>query len=87
VVVGEESLLLRDDVVLQDLNWFHSPPAPGELVRVQLRHRAPDVVAEVTARSADSIALRLAEPRRAITPGQSGAVYRGDELIGGGRIR
>jgi tRNA U34 2-thiouridine synthase MnmA/TrmU len=36
---------------------------------------------------ADTASLKLDNAQRAITPGQSGALYAGDELIGGGRIR
>jgi tRNA-uridine 2-sulfurtransferase len=44
------------------------------------------VPADVTAADGARVVLRLHEPQRAITPGQSGVLYRGDELIGGGRI-
>jgi hypothetical protein len=30
--------------------------------------------------------LHFAEPQRAVTPGQSAAIFRGDRLLGGGRI-
>ena len=35
----------------------------------------------------DRLLLHTSRAQRAVTPGQSGAVYRGARLIGGGRIR
>jgi tRNA-uridine 2-sulfurtransferase len=87
VVVGEYDELFRGDVCIGDLNWLRPPPHPGEELRVQLRHRAAPVDASVAEHDGATICLRLAQPQRAITPGQSGVLYRGDELIGGGRIR
>jgi tRNA-uridine 2-sulfurtransferase len=86
VVVGSHDELYRDDVVIHDLNWLRAAPAPGETVNVQVRHRSAGVPADVTAADGARVVLRLHEPQRAITPGQSGVLYRGDELIGGGRI-
>lgn len=86
VVVGSEDELMRNDVAIHDLNWIGTPPAAGERVRVQLRHRSAAVEAVVTAAGSGRVAFGLMEPQRAITPGQSGVAYRGDELIGGGRI-
>ena len=87
VMVGTRAELYRDDVVLGDLNWLAKAPAPDDLLRVQLRHRAAAVEARVLAVDPARIELRLAEPVLAVTPGQSGALYRDDVLIGGGRIR
>jgi tRNA-uridine 2-sulfurtransferase len=87
VVVGRHDELFRADVELGDLNWLRPAPRVGETLRAQLRHRAPAVDAVVDAVADDHVALRLLEPQRAVTPGQSGVLYRGDELIGGGRIR
>jgi tRNA-uridine 2-sulfurtransferase len=87
VVVGSHDELFRDRVEIGDLNWIQMGPHVGEGVRIQLRHRAPAVEAEVTAVGAETVSLTLTSPQRAITPGQSGVVYRGEELIGGGRIR
>jgi tRNA-specific 2-thiouridylase len=103
VVVGEEAALDRSDVVLGDLNWLGDPPSAGDRVSVRLRHGAPRVAATVRGPRAapatdgadgtdddaggEELRLALDAPQRAVTPGQSGAVYRGDVLVGGGRIR
>ena len=87
VVVGSHEELLRDDVSIGDLNWLTTPPHAGESVRVQVRHRAVAVDAVVQEIDDAVLSLQLTEPQRAITPGQSGVVYRGDVLVGGGRIR
>ena len=86
VVVGPEEALLRDEVTIRDLNWLAEVPEPGAEVLVQLRYRARAVAASVSEVSSDSLMLSLGEPQRAVTPGQSGVVYRGDIVLGGGRI-
>ncbi|MGH7128237.1 MAG: aminomethyltransferase beta-barrel domain-containing protein, partial [Planctomycetaceae bacterium] len=86
VVVGEEEELYREEVSLHDLNWIGEAPRAGDRVRVQIRHRAAAVDAIVASSAAGALDLRLLQPQRAVTPGQSGAVYDGDELLGGGRI-
>ncbi len=87
VVVGDAAELARDDVTLGDLNWLDSPPIAGERVTVQIRHRARPVPATVEVQSDGEIKLRLDSAQRAVTPGQSGVIYRGEVLVGGGRIR
>ena len=87
VVVGGVEELDRGDVVLGDLNWLTTPPSVGDRVEVQVRHRAPAVPATVVRADPECVELRLDRPVRAITPGQSGVLFRGDVLIGGGRIR
>jgi tRNA-uridine 2-sulfurtransferase len=87
VVVGTDRQLYREEVCIGDLNWLDEPPVPGERVRVQLRHRAGSVEATVVAIDGGAVTLSLAAAQRAITPGQSGVVYRNDALVGGGRIR
>lgn len=87
VVIGAREEGRRADVELDNLNWLLAPPEPGEDVMIQLRHRASAVPARVTAIQLSDCRLELLEPQLAVTPGQSGAVYRGDVLVGGGRIR
>jgi tRNA-uridine 2-sulfurtransferase len=87
VVVGEEQDLLREDVTLADLNWLAPPPTAGERVTIRLRHRGPLVPATIGQVADDRLRLRLDAAQRAVTPGQSGAIYRHEQLVGGGRIR
>lgn len=86
VVVGTSDELLRDDVVLGDLNWLDDMPKVGEELLVQIRHRSKAVPGSVES-VGDVVAVKLHEAKRAITPGQSGVLYRGDRVVGGGRIR
>lgn len=86
VVIGTREELYSDGAEVNDLNWLvPEPPAPGDAVAVQIRHRAPAAPARVT--SAGGI-LRVSfhDPQLAVTPGQSAAVFTGDRLLGGGRI-
>lgn len=87
VVVGSHDELFRTEAAIGDLNWLTVPPRAGERVSVQVRHRARPVDATVERIEDATVSLRLDEPQRAITPGQSGVIYRGEELVGGGRIR
>ena len=87
VVVGDAAELARVEVRLGDLNWLAEPPRASERLSVRLRHRAPLVPAVVVEAVEAEVLLRLDRPQSAVTPGQSGAVYRDDVLVGGGRIR
>ncbi len=85
VVVGTRDELLRDEVVVDELNWLDRPPRAGSRVDVQLRYRAPTVRATVETVE-DRLVLVLEGPRPAVTPGQSAVFFDGDRLRGGGRI-
>jgi tRNA-uridine 2-sulfurtransferase len=86
VVVGPRDALLAPGLTMNDLNWFHGPPESGSRVQVQVRHRAPSVPARVGEAEEGVLELTFQEPQRAVTPGQSCAVFQGDRLLGGGRI-
>jgi len=86
VVVGPRWALESRWVEVNDLNWFHAAPSEGEEVQVQIRHRARPVEARIRDQESGELSLELMEPQRAVTPGQSCAVFRGEQLLGGGRI-
>jgi tRNA-specific 2-thiouridylase len=87
VVVGRGAELFGHAVSLEEVNWLVDAPVPGDNVWVQCRYRARAVPGTIAANGDARIALRLAEPVRAIAPGQSGVLYDADErLLGGGVI-
>lgn len=86
IVIGPERCLYTRRLRAHELNWLTMPPDLGSRIEVQIRHRAAAVPGEVAAYGADEIVIELDEPQRAVTPGQSAAIYRGEELLGGGRI-
>jgi tRNA-specific 2-thiouridylase len=69
------------------VNWLADPLEAGAQCLVQVRYRARAVPALVESAQAGRLRLRLLEPARAITPGQSGVLYGPDDrLLGGGVI-
>jgi tRNA U34 2-thiouridine synthase MnmA/TrmU len=55
-------------------------------VGVQIRHRGHEVPGTIDELDDERALIRLRESHRAVTPGQSAAIYEGDVLLGGGRI-
>ena len=86
VVVGTAEELMRGEVAVGEFNWLAAPPAPGDAVHVQMRHRAPAVPARVQAVEDGVVRLSLDTPQRAVTPGQSAVMFSGNVVLGGGRI-
>jgi tRNA-specific 2-thiouridylase len=87
VVVGRGDELFGHEVSLDEVNWLADPLSVDDPVRVQCRYRARAVPGTVAAVSPGRLTLQLAEPVRAITPGQSGVLYDDhDRLLGGGLI-
>jgi tRNA-uridine 2-sulfurtransferase len=88
VVVGPKELLSRGGLTADRASWVAgAPPADGPFeaeVRVRYRGDAAPSVVEFTGRSSFAVTFRSRQP--GIAPGQSAVVYRGDELLGGGRI-
>jgi tRNA-specific 2-thiouridylase len=88
VVVGPKESLAAQGVEVGELNWLGAAPQLGERVSVQLRHRAQAAAAAVAESSArGTLRLVFEEAQQAVTPGQSAVVFRGERVLGGGRIR
>src|SRR6266516_2838213 len=88
VVIGRDVELFGHAVRLEEVNWLADPLTAGDTAFVQCRYRARAVPALVRERHDATLSLELAEPVRAITPGQSGALYDASgRLLGGGIIQ
>lgn len=88
VVVGTRAELDGWSLTLEQVNWLATPLAVGDGCLVQVRHRSRPVPARLVAAGPHRLELALAEPARAIAPGQSGVLYSDeDQLLGGGVIQ
>lgn len=86
VVVGEERDLDSASVTIKEVNWLDTPLRPGDRCEVQIRYRSKPIPANVLAAEDGTVRLDLDVPARAVAPGQSGVLYRGDQVRGGGVI-
>jgi len=86
VVVGPAEQLDARSLALGEVNWLAERLEPGERCEVQIRYRAQPVGAVVRSVGPGTLELDLLEPARAVAPGQSGVLYRGDRVLGGGII-
>jgi len=87
IVVGPGELLARGGVVADRVSWVAGGPPrrqPFE-AEVRIRYRGDDVPAVVEPEG-DRARVEFRSPQRGVAPGQSVVAYRGDELLGGGRI-
>ncbi len=87
VVVGPGEMLARRGLVADRVSWVAGgPPSPGPFeAEVRIRYRGDDVPAVIEP-VGDRLRMEFRTPQRGVAPGQSVVLYRGDELLGGGRI-
>ena len=87
VVVGAGEMLSRRGLVADRASWVAGgPPGDGPFeADVRIRYRGEDVPAVVEP-CAGGFSVEFRSPQRAVAPGQSAVLYRGSELLGGGRI-
>ncbi len=85
VVVGPREALMEGEVELGEMNWFVPPGEIRGQAEIQLRHRAQAAPGGLRTEG-DRVWFRLRTPRPAVTPGQSGVIFKGDRVLGGGRI-
>ena len=69
------------EIKLTDIHWINQPLTEGARIQVRLRHRGALINAIYSANT-----LHLESAERAVAPGQSAVVYRGEECLGGGLV-
>jgi tRNA-uridine 2-sulfurtransferase len=55
-------------------------------VAVKIRYATPATAATVESIDDDTLRIHFHIPQRALSPGQSAVLYRGDQVLGGGII-
>jgi tRNA-specific 2-thiouridylase len=88
LVVATADRLEARRVIASPWSWIRRP-IEGELLSIQVRHRGP--AARVARLQIDDggVDVSLAEPVRALAPGQAAVLYggaQGEEVLGGGTI-
>lgn len=76
--------LHRDEFTLLDAHWIGTKPTT-KTHQVRTRYRGPLLNGKITEAKGKN-KVKLAEPERAVTPGQSAVVYDGQRVVGGGII-
>lgn len=78
--------LWRQELNLTSMHWINDV-LTGAATQVRLRYRQPLVDVATLEQTADKTwRLVLAEPVRAVTPGQSAVFYQGERCLGGGIV-
>lgn len=75
--------------VIEGLTWVGEPPCePGDncTLTAKFRYRQPDQKVNLWW-AGEQAQLEFSQPQRAITPGQSAVMYKGDLCLGGGIIQ
>jgi len=87
-LITDQTLLERDVFEIADVNFqTRQIPSPDDELLIQIRYRTPPVPGRLLPLENGRYRIELAVPMRAITPGQSAVIYRGNVLLGGGIIQ
>jgi tRNA-uridine 2-sulfurtransferase len=88
VVLGPEEGLLSPTCVVKELNLFdRSILSTKTEIAVKIRYATPAAGALIEPLSDGTLRLHFHAPQRALSPGQSAVLYRGDQVVGGGIIQ
>jgi tRNA-specific 2-thiouridylase len=69
---------------VHSLSFINEPITEPQTLECRVRYRDPRVSIEFSPGTDGTAHLRFTEPQRAIAPGQIMALYRGEQLLGGG---
>ncbi len=86
VMVGEEPRDFAHGLRARELSWIIAPEAGEFASSCKIRYRHQPVGCRVILLEGDMCEVVFDEPQKAVTPGQALVFYRGDEVLGGGRI-
>jgi len=87
VMVGDDSMLDRDEFTVERCNWipFRELSSSAE-VTAKIRYNHPGTPATLTPLGNGKAKVKLHAPQRAVTPGQAAVFYQDDLVVGGGWI-
>lgn len=86
VKVGFQNDLLSLECKVVEINWINPKPDSPIKMLVRIRYRHREKAATLFPTGEKTAIVRFEKPESAVTPGQTAVFYRGDEVLGGGRI-
>ena len=86
-LVTDQTLLERNEFTICNTNFQTTGIlSENEEFQIQIRYRTPPAPGRIIKTDNDRYKIVMQKPMRAITPGQSAVIYRGNTLLGGGII-
>ena len=87
LIIGDEENLYSEFCLLNSINWLRKPVDNRFDSLIQIRYRKPAAEADITLLGDGLSALvRFYEPQKAVAPGQVGAIFHNEFVLGGGII-
>jgi tRNA-specific 2-thiouridylase len=87
LIIGDEDDLYSETCILNSINWLEKPAEKRFECGIQTRYRKAAVSAEVIVHANGNTATVIfSEPQKAVAPGQVGAMFLSNSVIGGGII-
>lgn len=87
LILGEKGMEFASRIKLSNVNYISGKiPIDKFSAQVKIRYQAKPARAEIIPEENGCARVELAEPQRAVTPGQSVVFYDGDYVLGGGIV-
>jgi tRNA-specific 2-thiouridylase len=86
IVVGEQQHVFAAGLLAEELSWIIPPQASELDTTCKIRYRHQPVPCHVTIQAEGRCRVKFHEPQKSVTPGQFVVFYKGDKVLGGGRI-
>ena len=80
----DDERLWHEELKLTDLHWINEPAISNNTYQVRIRYRAPLINCHFSNTKLNL--LKLNDPVKALSPGQSAVIYNGQEVLGGGIV-
>ena len=88
VVLGRRDDLAASGALVEAVSWVSGqPPVSEGGLSAKIRYRAQPAPISTLRGSGDHWEVQFVEPEAAVAPGQTLAIYRGEDVLGGGIIR
>ena len=86
VIVAEQHYLFAEGLLAVDPVWIIAPLENEFASSCKIRYRHQPVACRIRILEDGTCRVDFDQPQKSVTPGQAVVFYRGDEVLGGGRI-